>query len=102
MNEQKIWQKLEQMDGKLDNLLQWRAAVDERCRAHHADTEEVRKTVYGNPGSTNGLQFEVSRLMNCKKETRRWKDFWIFVLRSLVIFGIIGIIMWLMGLYKGS
>jgi len=73
---------LSQIDHKVDELLQWRSALDERCTSHRELTNEVRRTVYGNPGKANGLQFTVSRLNSGRK-------FWSYILRGLILATII-------------
>lgn len=87
---------LEKIDSNVDEIMIWKSALDVRCEAHRTQTNEVRKTVYGNPGSVNGLQFEVSRLSNCKKSLTKLQEFFIFILRVLVIFGIIEAVTWLL------
>jgi len=99
---EEIYKKLEQIDSKVDDLLQWRAALDERCKAHQGQTSEVRRTVYGNPGGADGLQFDIKSLLNCKKRISRWRDFWLFFLRALAIGGIIGLMQLLISLVKGA
>lgn len=83
---------LSQIDGKVDKLLQWKSALDERCSAHRELTDEARQTIYGNPGKSDGLQFDVSRLVNCKVAISRRKQFWSYVLRAVIIVLIVGLI----------
>jgi hypothetical protein len=88
---------LKEMNGKLDDLLIWRGGLDERCKAHREQTDEVRDVLFANP---TGLKSKVERLWNGKTGASRWKDFWMFILRSAIIFGILGIVGWLLLLYK--
>ena len=85
------------MNDKLDELLQWRAALDARCEAHRDQTTEMREVLYGNP---NGVVKAVNSLLNCKRYASKWKDFWMYVLKIVVATGIITLIGWLLMVYK--
>ena len=91
----------EKVISKLDELLLWKAALDERCKAHREKTDDVRKTLYGNP---NGVVKKVNTLWNCKKnlqETQKlWKTTLIYILSRLTVVGIIVLIGWLLLVYK--
>ena len=91
---------LKQMNSKLDELLLWRAALDERCVAHREQTAEHRKVLFDNPG----LKSKVDRLWNCKHDlkTRRENviNFFMGVLKLLVVAAIVGITVWLLYIYK--
>jgi len=102
MNDQERDTLLLQINSKVDTLLQWKSTVDERCEAHRKQTNEVRKTVYGNPGHADGLQFAVSRLTNSGKRAIKFREFWIFILKILLISGIISVVTWLFQIYKGD
>lgn len=98
MNDQeRIHQKLDKIDDGVNELLQWKSALDERCNAHLKRTDELSKTVYKNPG---GLEIEVRRLMNCKENIQRWRNFWLFILRSFLSAAIIGTVIFLLKIYK--
>jgi len=100
MDGEKIYKKLEQIEDKLDNLQEWRAALDQRCLHHQSATNEARRTIYGNPGRADGMQFKVERLWNHKKSISKFQDFWIFVLKMLLAAAIIGIVVWLLSIYQ--
>lgn len=100
MTDQERDKILEEINKNVNELLIWKSALDVRCEGHRKDTTEVRATVYGNPGSTSGLQFEVTRLVNGGKNRSRWRDFWVFVLRSCLVAAIIGIGICLLRLFK--
>jgi len=102
MNDEERDKTLLKIDSNIDELMIWKSALDERCDAHRKQTAEVRRTVYGNPGSANGLQFEVSRLSNCKKSLTKLREFWVFILKILLITGIISVVTWLFRIYKGE
>lgn len=82
---------------KLDELLLWKAALDERCKAHREQTDDVRETLYGNP---NGVVKKVNTLWNCKKYASKWKDFWMYILKVVVAIGIISVVGWLLSVYR--
>jgi len=91
----------EKVINKLDELLQWKAALDERCKAHREQTDDVRETLYGNP---NGVVKKVNSLWNCKKsiqETQKlWKTTLVYILSRLTVASIIALIGWLLLVYK--
>ena len=91
-----ILEKLGEMDGKLDELLTWKAVHKEEHRGINRDVTEIRETLFENPG----LKSQVQTLVNCKRDMSRWRDFWLWVLRCLVVSGIIMLICWLMVIYK--
>ena len=88
---------------KLDVLLQWRAGLEERCKAHLEKTEEVRTVLFKNPG---GLVQNVNTLLQCKNNLKsagdRWSGFWIGLLRTLATAAIIAVTAWLLSLYQGQ
>lgn len=100
MNDQERDKTLEKIDTNVDELLRWKSALDVRCAEHRKDTTEVRTTIYGNPGGADGLQFDVSRLLNGKANIGRWRDFLINVLRIVVASGIIGAVVLLIEYFK--
>ena len=99
MDEVRLWDKLDKMDEKLDGVAKWQGAMDERCQAHRTQTDEIRSTLYSNP---HGLVEQVGKLVSCKTNISRWRDFLIFILRYLLAAGIIGLAAWLLAIYKGA
>lgn len=83
--------------GKLDELLIWRAVLDERCGTHRQQTDDVRETLYGNP---NGVVKKVNSLWNGKKYASKQRDFWMYVLKIVVAAGVIGLVSWMLLVYK--
>ena len=96
-NLEQIFTKLEGVDGKVDELLVWKAVIDERCKSHREQTNELRETIFAN---SKGLKFKVERLCNNKKDTIKQKDFWFSILRTVIAYGIIGVLVWLLMIYK--
>ena len=96
-----IEKKLDQMNNKLDLMLQWKAGFEERCIAYNQKTEELRCTVYGEKGC-NGLVKQVDRLVQCKGLISRWRNFWMGVLKVVVATFIISLTGWLLFIYRSS
>ena len=88
---------LKSMDGKLNELVTWKAVLDERCDTHRGQTADVRETLYGNP---NGVVKRVNTLWNGKKYATKWRDFWMYVLKIVVATAIIAFGGWLLLVYK--
>lgn len=95
--EKRVDATLQSIDRNVNKLLQWKAALDERCEAHRQQTNDVRKTLYGNP---NGVIKKVNTLWDCKKYASKWKDFWMYVLKVVVAAGVIAVVGWLLLVYK--
>lgn len=91
-----IYNKLEEVDEKVDKLLTWQAVHDTKHEVVDRDINEVREVLFENPG----LKSKVERLWNGRKDSFRWRDLWMYVLRVLIIAGILGVIGWLLGLYR--
>jgi len=94
-----IIKKLDEANGKLDQMLQWRAGLEERCKAHNQRTEEIRKILFDNP---NGLIARVNRLNNYKRSLSRWRDFWMYILKTVIVAFIIALAAWLFTVYRDS
>lgn len=84
-------------DNNVNELLQWKAALDVRCEGHREQTTEVRETLYGNP---NGVVKSVNSLLNSKKSASKWKDLWMYVLKIVIASGILALAGWLLLIYK--
>lgn len=95
--ETEVKDSLNSMDGKLDELVTWKAALNERCKAHREQTDDMRETLYGNP---NGIVKTVNNLWNFKKNASRWRDFWLYVLKIVVAAAVIASAGWLLAAYK--
>lgn len=104
-NLDQIYAMLEAIDEKVDSLLLWKAAHNEQHKTITRDITDVRKTLYGNP---NGLVSKVQRLLNCKNQIqiRSWKEFWMGILAGIikvvVAAAIIGLVGWLLFIYKNN
>ena len=95
-----VYEKLETVETKVNEIGHWQAGLDERCAAHREQTTEIRHTLFDSNGDAPGLKSKVALLWACKKEVIRWKVFWFGILRSVITAGILGFIMWLLILYK--
>lgn len=89
---QQIISKLDNINTKVDQLLLWKAALNERCDSHLKNTNEMHKTLYDNPGIVSKVQ----RLENCKKflasNQSRWADFWMYLLKALVVISVVSFV----------
>lgn len=84
------------IDGKVNQLLIWKA---EHTKAHELierDVAETRDILFENPG----LVSKVDRLWNCKSSITERRKFWLEVLKYLIVAGIVAIVTWLLLLYK--
>ena len=90
------------MDGKIDELILWKAGLEERCQGHREKTEELRKEMFAD----EGLKVKVQRLWNCKGELRdkvaMWQDFGMYVLKALVVAGLLAAIAIVLKVYKSG
>jgi len=91
-----IIDKLNGMDGKLDELLTWKEVHKEEHKGIHRDVTEIRETLFENPG----LKAQVQTLMNGRRYISRWKEFWMGVMKTVIAAALIAILMWLMLIYK--
>jgi len=91
-----ILEKLNEISGKLDELLLWKAAHQESHKIINRDLDEVRDTLFENPG----LKSQVQTLINCKQNVSRWRNFWMDVLKFVVVAAIIAVLSWFLFLYK--
>ena len=93
-----VLEKLDTMDGKLDELLIWKAGHDEKHESIARDITEVREVLFDNPG----LKTKVEGLMHNKNNIGRTRDFWMYVLKVIIAAAIIAIIAWLLKFYKND
>ncbi|NIP26669.1 MAG: hypothetical protein GWN94_19860 [Phycisphaerae bacterium] len=97
-----VLDKLGRMDEKLDEMLRWKAGLEERCTAHREKTEELRNEMFG----TDGIKIKVQRLVNCKgaigARIAVWRDFGMYVLKAIVVACLLAVIAFLLRLYKSG
>ena len=91
-----ILDKLNEMDPKLDDLLTWKAVHKTEHKIINRDVTELRDTLFENPG----IKSQVQTLMNSRRNISMGRDFWMDVLRTVITAAIIGVLMWLMLIYK--
>jgi len=91
----------EKIDGKCDELLEFRAVHTETHKALVADLDEIHQTLYAKP---EGLSYKVERIaLNCKSHEAvrlQKKAFVSSLLNKLATAAIIGLIIWLLALYR--
>lgn len=94
---------MEAANEKLDELMQWKATFEERSKNQGVLIDDMRQTLYDNP---SGLVSTVQRLYSCKNEVNReriqWKNFFLDILKRVIVWAIIALIVWGMYLYKYS
>lgn len=98
MAEKDIIAKLDVIDDKLDKSITWQEVHDKSHEAIEEKVEEVRHTLYHNPG---GLKSQVQRLCNGKKALKRWQEFAFSIGQRLISWAVIAVIIWLLVMYKG-
>ena len=90
------------MDGKIDELITWKAGLEARCLGHLEKTEEIRTEIF----APDGLKVRVQRLWNCKGALRdkvaMWQDFGMYVLKALVVAGLLAAIAVIFKVYKSQ
>ncbi|KKN28923.1 hypothetical protein LCGC14_0849210 [marine sediment metagenome] len=84
-------------DGKVDQLLIWKASHTKEHELIERDVADSRAVLFENPGVVS----KVNTLWNCNKDVTKWKDFWMSVLRYLIVAVIVAVVCWLLLLYKG-
>ena len=94
-----IEKKLNQIDDKLDLMLQWKAGFEERCIAHNEKTQEVRTIMFDGP---DNLLKRVDRLNHIKETNVKSQDFWRSVTKVCIATLIISLATWLFSLYKST
>jgi len=91
-----ILKKLDDANEKLDRLLLWREKIEERCKAHTAQTREIRTVLFENPD----LKSQVQTLMNQNRAKSRWKDFYLNTFKIIIATLVVSFIMWLLTIYR--
>lgn len=92
-----IYQAVQETNSKVNELVEWKAGMDERMSNLVEMTKGVRRTVYGNPN--NGLVGKVQQLLNCKESSMSWRNFWLYILRVVIAAAILGVMGFLLVLY---
>jgi len=77
------------LNTKMDSVIRWQGAVEERCKLHHEKTENIQRTLYGNPERQDGLVSKVQCLIENKKRQITSRDFWFGVLQRVIVYVII-------------
>lgn len=91
-----VLEKLNEMDTKLDVLLLWKAAHQESHKTINRDIDELRDTLFENPG----LKSQVQTLVDCGRNISRWRNFWMDVLKLVAVAAIVMVLTWCMVLYQ--
>ncbi len=89
--------------GKLDEILRWMAAHDQKHEADDRDVKELRAEMYGNGHS--GVKRTLDRLwQRCELRTctSMWKRFAFSLLGKVMAGGILMFIGWLLWVYRNT
>ncbi len=92
----KVYEKLDSIDGKVDQLLIWKAEHIATHELLERDTADNRAALFGNPGVVS----KVNTLWSCKSNLTERRKFWLEILKYLIVAGIVAVITWLLMLYK--
>jgi len=90
------------LNNKMELLIKWQGAVDERCKIKRESISNIKTTLFGNPAKQNGLVSKVQCLMDNKKRQLTSREFWQGVLQKVITWAIIAVIVWALWTYKMS
>lgn len=89
---------------KMTALFEWKGTVEQRCKDRGKELEEIKDVTFGNPTPESGLVLKVQRLIDCKKFLNQsrinTREFWRPILQKLIVWVIIGLIVFLLVMYK--
>ena len=95
---QQILTKLDAIDGKVDQLLIWKAEHTKQHEMLERDVADNRAVLFENPG----LITKVSQLYQGSSQSKVMKGFWLDVLKFVVATALVAVITWLLVVYKRS
>ena len=98
LNGSKIYEKLDAIDGKVDQLLIWRAEHTKQHEMLERDVADNRSVLFDNPGIIG----KVNQLYNSRNRDKAWSCFWVDILKFLVATATVAIVTWLLVIYKQS
>jgi len=98
LNGNKIYEKLEAIEAKVDKLLLWKVEHVEAHKLLERDVADVRSSLFDNPGIID----RVNALWNYRTDVTRWRQFWLDVFRYVLVASIVGVATWLLIIYKQS
>ena len=98
LNGKKIYEKLDIIDGKVDEILLWKAAHITAHGLIERDVADNRAVLFENPGVISKL----NTLWNCKSNVTEWKRFWLEIFKYLIVAGVVAVVTWLLLLYKSD
>jgi len=98
LNGSKIYEKLDAIDGKVDQLLIWRAEHTKQHEMLERDVADNRSVLFDTPGIIG----KVNQLYNSRNRDKAWSGFWVDVLKFLVATATVAIVTWLLVIYKQS
>ncbi len=96
-NIEDVLDSVKTIDGKMDTLIKWSGAVDERCKNHQEQTLNLHRTLYKND---SGIVAKVAKLWNGRKERTKLKDWLMKILGTVIGVSVLSFFAWLLWLYK--
>jgi len=98
LNSDKIYEKLDIIDNKVDQLLIWKAEHTKQHEMLERDVADNRSVLFENPGVIDKLNY----LYNDANKHRVFSNFWLDILKYIIIAGTVAVVTWLLVLYKQS
>ena len=89
---------LNTMVEQLSKVLQWQAVHTEGHERLDRDVDELRETMYGNPG----IKDKVLDLWRCKKQIKASRQFWFEILKNVITYTILAVIVWGLTTWKNT
>ncbi len=103
---QTIWELQQDMNSKLDELVEFKAVHAETHRGLEKDIGGFHRTLYGDGEDGRGLTYTVQRLQlngKARKTERQFLRTFLFgILRTIAAAAIIGVAVWLLTIYKAG
>jgi len=98
LNGSKIYEKLETIENKVDQLLIWRAEHNKQHEMLERDIACNRAALFENPGVLDKL----NSLWENRSSAKIWHNFWMEILKYLIVAGVVSFVTWMLVLYKGQ
>ena len=96
LNGEKIYQKLDAIEAKVDQLLLWKAEHTKEHEMLQRDVADNRAVLFENPGVVS----KINTLSDIVNRQRTFSKFWADILKYAIIAFIVSIATWLLMLYK--
>jgi hypothetical protein len=98
-----IWELQQDMNAKLDEAIEFKAAHVEHHKQQDLIVRRTEKALFANPA---GLTYQVAAMAQNgradKTNRQYWRAFWFGLMRTLATAAIIGVVIWMLSIYKSS